>query len=98
MLKVKSLAVLDGILKPYLLPQVMEPDKCAEWTWVSWEEMTSWTQDGHGGKGDGNDGPPSGVMEAVGTREQRARRLFMPLKNLLSRRPGLNPVKVLLLG
>jgi 8-oxo-dGTP diphosphatase len=55
--------------------EVLEPDKCEEWVWWSWEELLKYvkiTEEGKEGE----------VLE---------KKLFVPVLNLVKQRPGLLP-------
>lgn len=57
------------------VPQVLEPEKCEGWDWVSWQSLQSWVRleiEGENGE----------AME---------RRLFMPMINLVRQRPNVVP-------
>jgi 8-oxo-dGTP diphosphatase len=57
------------------LPEVLEPDKCEGWEWVSWEDMMKMVKKAH----EARDGE---ILE---------KKLFIPILNLVKQRPGLVP-------
>lgn len=78
-----------GTVMPHV--KVMEPDKCAGWEWVSWEDLEAWvkaqilrderTQGGRDGQG----------TNSRGENDSNDRQLFTPMVNLLLQRPGAIP-------
>jgi len=57
------------------VPEVLEPDKCEAWEWVSWEDMKKWVKiDGEAHEGE--------VLE---------KKLFLPCLNIVRQRPGVIP-------
>lgn len=76
--------------------KVMEPNKCAGWEWVSWEDLERW-----GGAQVWREGSGQGIAKEIGLQngcgagkdgeEQQNRRLFTPMVNLLLQRPGIIP-------
>ncbi|GIJ99709.1 hypothetical protein Aspvir_003711 [Aspergillus viridinutans] len=60
-------------------PQILEPEKCDEWRWISWEDVRSWFEKQVQTEGmETSDGQP---------------RLFIPLFNLFRQRPTFDPTK-----
>lgn len=57
------------------LPEVLEPDKCEGWEWVSWEDMKSWVK----------------IQTEAREDEVLERIIFPPLMNLVQQRPGVVP-------
>ncbi|KAL2858323.1 NUDIX hydrolase domain-like protein [Aspergillus pseudodeflectus] len=58
-------------------PEILEPNKCAEWRWVAWEEL---------------EGDRAKFVEAqkAGT-ETEGKRLFIPILSLFEQRAGFEP-------
>ncbi|KAA8652045.1 hypothetical protein EYZ11_004169 [Aspergillus tanneri] len=60
-------------------PKVIEPEKCAEWQWQSWEEI-------------GEFAAAQKVAEVEGSMDSfEGKRLFMPLLDLFEQRRGFHP-------
>ncbi|KAL4976406.1 NUDIX hydrolase domain-like protein [Aspergillus desertorum] len=59
-------------------PEIKEKLKCAEWRWVSWEELT--------------DDRKKQVEADQANRETEGKRLFVPLLSLFEQRSGFEPV------
>ncbi|KAI9371397.1 NUDIX hydrolase domain-like protein [Aspergillus egyptiacus] len=59
-------------------PEILEPNKCAEWRWMSWEELS-----GERAKQ---------VQADKEERETEGKRLFVPLLSLFEQRRGFEPV------
>ena len=57
-------------------PEILEPDKCAGWEWVSWNNLIIWVKRQRGAGDDG-------ALD---------RKLFLPLMNLVEQRPGVKPL------
>lgn len=83
--------------------KVMEPDKCAGWEWVSWDELQRWAAaqisrdaatttaaTAATGLGFLNGFSAGARHENVGEQHQ-PRQLFTPMVNLLVQRPGIVP-------
>lgn len=62
-------------------PQLLEPDKCRAWEWVSWEDLLRWAEQQRDAKGKGGEV----IVE---------KKLFTPLLSLIEQRPGFLPVNV----
>ncbi|KAH1328021.1 hypothetical protein KXX16_008955 [Aspergillus fumigatus] len=60
-------------------PQIMEPEKCDEWRWISWEDVRSWFN-------------KQVQTEGMETRDDQPK-LFIPLFNLFRQRPTFDPKK-----
>lgn len=58
----------------------MEPNKCAEWRWVSWDELKGDFQ----AQRDGDD--------SIKGTEEGVKKLFIPLLSLFEQRKGFEPV------
>ncbi|KAL4916229.1 NUDIX hydrolase domain-like protein [Aspergillus aurantiobrunneus] len=59
-------------------PEILEPNKCVEWRWVSWEELAG-------------DRVKQIEADRAG-RETEGMKLFLPLLSLFEQRPGFEPV------
>lgn len=59
----------------------MEPDKCASWEWVRWDEVETFYDEQ-------NNAEKAGRGEAF-----EGRRLFLPISNLFRQRPGFHPTR-----
>jgi len=60
-------------------PELLEPDKCEGWEWISWNEMLRWYEENKNtGKGGGT----------YGSDEHN---LFMPMIDLVEQRPSIRP-------
>lgn len=70
------------------LQQVMEPEKCERWEWVTWQEMRCWAETQMHQNDDEAKGDESG-REASAQLENR--KLFLPLLNLLRQRSAIHP-------
>jgi 8-oxo-dGTP diphosphatase len=57
----------------------MEPEKCDEWRWISWEDVRSWFN-------------KQVQTEGMETRDDQPK-LFIPLFNLFRQRPTFDPKK-----
>lgn len=69
---------------------LMEPDKCAGWEWVSWQDMVNWGQKQIRDEGLAEQaGGPLTIPASEGGDNDR--RLFVPMLNLLLQRPGVVP-------
>ncbi|PYH44445.1 nucleotide triphosphate diphosphatase NUDT15 [Aspergillus saccharolyticus JOP 1030-1] len=90
-------AAADGALPP---PPVLEPNKCAEWRWVNWQEgVMRWFHVQERAEADAEDAE----AEAEGAEEENAALrdgdgtirveypLFLPLRNLLKQRKYYRP-------
>ncbi|GFG26032.1 nudix hydrolase 1 [Aspergillus udagawae] len=60
-------------------PQILEPEKCDEWRWISWEDVRSWFD-------------KQVQAEGMETSDDQPR-LFIPLLNLFRQRPTFDPTK-----
>ncbi|KAL4905942.1 hypothetical protein BDW74DRAFT_152309 [Aspergillus multicolor] len=58
-------------------PEILEPNKCAEWRWLSWEELAADRQKQVEADGEG--------------RETEGRKLFVPLLSLFVQQAGFRP-------
>lgn len=74
------------------LVKVMEPNKCAGWDWVSWEDLERWgkAQILREGDGDGQGAKEIGLQNEE-QQQQQNRQLFTPMVDLLLQRPGIIP-------
>jgi 8-oxo-dGTP diphosphatase len=68
-------------------PQLMEPDKCKEWFWVSWEKMKNWANSGLSERAGRPDENSKSSLVPNGTYPK----LFLPLLNLVRDRPEAIP-------
>ncbi|KAL3480193.1 NUDIX hydrolase domain-like protein [Aspergillus californicus] len=59
-------------------PEILEPNKCAEWRWVAWEEVAE-------------DRAKAVEADKAG-RETEGKKLFIPLLSLFEQREGFKPV------
>lgn len=57
------------------LPQVLEPEKCEGWVWVSWKDLVGWAKE-H------NETTDEAILK---------KRLFTPLLNFMRQRPDFLP-------
>lgn len=55
--------------------QVLEPNKCEGWDWVTWKQLLEWIE----------------LERAIGQGQVLDRRVFLPVLNLVSQRPGTVP-------
>ena len=60
-------------------PQLLEPDKCRGWEWVSWEDLLGWVK-------------RQNEANEKGNGEELERKMFAPFLNLVAQRPGVVPV------
>ncbi|RHZ43459.1 nucleotide triphosphate diphosphatase NUDT15 [Aspergillus thermomutatus] len=60
-------------------PQILEPEKCDEWRWISWEDVRLWFD-------------KQVQTEGMETSDDQPR-LFIPLLNLFRQRPAFDPRK-----
>lgn len=56
----------------------LEPEKCAGWEWVSWEDVEMWVK----------------ITKEAGKDEVLESRVFLPLVNLFLQRPGILPTMI----
>jgi len=68
--------------------QVMEPEKCERWEWVTWQDLRRWAEVQMRRQDD--DAEACKLTRSRG-RHFEDRELFLPLLNLLKQRPGLDP-------
>lgn len=59
-----------------MCPQLLEPEKCEEWEWMSWKDLVNLVER---------------QSEATDD-EAEVRYLFMPLETLVRQRPGIVPI------
>ena len=76
--------------------RVLEPNKCAGWEWVSWEDVLRWAEPQmcalRGGTTEAKSGQAVDRLEASDLGgETETRKLFSPWIGLLLQRPGLVP-------
>lgn len=66
---------------PSSQPEVLEPNKCEGWEWVSWDTLLSYINNQTDGK-----------TRDQGQTNNRADLVFQPLIDLVQQRPGCRPV------
>ncbi|KIX94818.1 uncharacterized protein Z520_09508 [Fonsecaea multimorphosa CBS 102226] len=71
--------------------KLLEPDKCAGWEWVSWDELVRWAGPQLKQLGWEVEGAGEGDGDGSTDRERDARTLFSPMIALLVQRPGVIP-------
>lgn len=59
-------------------PQLLEPNKCEVWRWISWETMLEWYEEN--------------AKRSVNDEGKRGNTLFMPMMGLVEQRPGIKPL------
>ena len=65
---------------PASQPQLLEPNKCEGWSWISWDTMLEWYQDNK-------------AEDKSGAAERDVKNnLFQPMIDLVGQRPGLRPL------
>lgn len=96
-------AIVKGYDQDNEMPEVknLEPDKCAGWEWVSWEDLTRWASPQIQVLENGEELPntwettrrreKASGLNAVNTGTDGHRTLFPPMVWLLVQRPGVIP-------
>ncbi|KFG84198.1 putative NUDIX domain [Metarhizium anisopliae] len=60
-------------------PQLLEPDKCESWEWITWNDLLGWIQTSQNKSAENDD---------------LKHKIFIPLLNIAKQRPGVRPTDV----
>ncbi|KAK5945555.1 hypothetical protein PMZ80_002760 [Knufia obscura] len=75
-----TIFMVSRLVKEGVQPELLEPEKCESWEWVSWEEMLRWYEE--------NKMADGGEKVGGGGKHD----LFMPMIDLVEQCPGTKPV------
>ena len=75
-----TIFVVSTMMNQASQPELLEPNKCEGWEWVSWEKMLRWYEEN------------KSAVKATEAVESSQHDLFVPMIDLIQQRPGLKPV------